>query len=393
VRGSYRRTLLAALLAVGVAPALAIIAVTWLVLSTTADVSRARSVILVAGLVLAAAAGAFAWGMAAALAHPLGRLRDGAALMQGPNPTHRVPATPEDGAELAEIGKALNALADQVQAAGRVQVADHRPTAAPANGAPRARSSAGPASTDERAASPDERAAGQQALTLLSDDGPFAPVLPAARAASSGQRWLADLSYAVLDLETTGLDPAGGDRVVSVAVVRVRGGTVERADAFSTLVDPARPIPPTATAIHGITDEQVRGMPALLDVLPELVEYVGEAVLVGHTVTFDLAFLEPALKAAVLPSLRQHGVLDTLLLGHALLPTFRAASLDELAGLLGVVVRDRHTALGDAVTTAEVFVRLLQLLEQHGIVTLDGALALQRPSALREALGGLLDGR
>jgi DNA polymerase III subunit epsilon len=249
------------------------------------------------------------------------------------------------------------------------------------------------ASTDERAASPDERAAGQQALTLLSDDGPFAPVLPAARAASSGQRWLADLSYAVLDLETTGLDPAGGDRVVSVAVVRVRGGTVERADAFSTLVDPARPIPPTATAIHGITDEQVRGMPALLDVLPELVEYVGEAVLVGHTVTFDLAFLEPALKAAVLPSLRQHGVLDTLLLGHALLPTFRAASLDELAGLLGVVVRDRHTALGDAVTTAEVFVRLLQLLEQHGIVTLDGALALQRPSALREALGGLLDGR
>lgn len=382
MRRSFRRRLFLAALAVAVAPTVTVAAVTWVVArALPADPATALSLAAVADGLLLLAVLALAWRAAQALAAPIDRLREGAALLRTTGA--RQSLTAMDDHDLAEIAAHLLALADRAETAER-RAAEQR--AAPDLGALLA----------------DEEAVGRQALELLgsgsllvsptlSPDGPSAATP------------LADVTFVVLDLETTGLEPDRGDRIVSIGAVRVRGGRVDRADRFTALVDPERPIPPSARRVHGIDDATVRGQPRLEAVLPALVEYVGTSVLVGHVISFDLAFLGPALRAAGLPALDRHGALDTLLLVHALLPTTvgqaarsepgRAptlSALDDVAALLGVEVVGRHTALGDALTTAEVFARLLAVMEQRGIRHLGDALALQSPSLARRLLAALL---
>jgi DNA polymerase III epsilon subunit-like protein len=147
------------------------------------------------------------------------------------------------------------------------------------------------------------------------------------------------LTFVVFDTETTGLRPEAGDRVVSLAGVRVRGGRVRHHETFDTLVDPGRGVPQESVRIHGITSEMLVGAPPLETALPAFLEFAGPAVLVGHEVAFDLRFLEPQARRLGLPS---------------------------LAG--------RHSALGDALITAEVLVRLLALVQKRGILTLGQAL-------------------
>jgi DNA polymerase III epsilon subunit family exonuclease len=348
--GSQHRVLLAALLAVGIAPVVAYwvtaVATVWL----APEPRTALIVLLATGALFVVSGAAFAWRMAAALSHPIDQLRESAALMRGPNRASRAGSRDPD---LAEIAGALNALADRAEAAER--------------------------KLDERLAT--------VAQSLAVERLPLPDALPAPDAD------LHTLSFAVLDLETTGLDAARGDTVVSMACVRVRGGQVSTTDRFVTLIDPERAIPPASTRVHGIDDAAVQGAPTLAEALPKLGSFVGESVLVGHVVGFDLAFLEPALQAVELPSLARHGVLDTLLLGHVLFPASRPTSLEDLTELLGVDLVGRHTALGDAATTAECFARMLVLLDQRGLRTLADVLALQRPSAWRRVLTGLLTPR
>ena len=187
---------------------------------------------------------------------------------------------------------------------------------------------------------------------------------------------LSRLSFTVLDLETTGFHAAAGDAVVAVGAVHVVGGRVHPQEVFEALVDPRRPIPETATAVHGITDEMVRGRPPLEQVLPQLAGFVGERVLVGHNVAFDLGFLRPYEERS---GVRLDApVLDTLLLSAALHPDHEKHSLEAVAERLGVEVTGRHTALGDALVTGQVLVRQLELLERRGIRTLGEALDLTR---------------
>ena len=185
------------------------------------------------------------------------------------------------------------------------------------------------------------------------------------------RRQLADLVYVVLDVETTGLRPDRGDRVLSLAGVKVRGGEVRRDEVFNTLVNPGRPIPARSSAVHGITDERVSGMPSLDEALPMFLRFAADAVIVGHEVWFDLAFLEPEAKRLGLPAISPgHGVVDTRLCSRLIHGSLPDHTLDAVAERLGVVIQDRHSALGDALATAEVLVRLLSLLRQRGITTL-----------------------
>lgn len=184
------------------------------------------------------------------------------------------------------------------------------------------------------------------------------------------------LAYTVLDLETTGFHAEAGDAVVAVGAVHVLGGRLRQHDVFEQLVDPRRPIPATATAVHGITDEMVRGQPRLEQVLPELARFAEGRVLVGHNVAFDLGFLRPYEERT---GVRLDApVLDTLLLSAALHPDHDKHSLEAVAERLGVDVTGRHTALGDALVTGEVLVRQLALLESRGVRTLGEALDLTR---------------
>jgi DNA polymerase III epsilon subunit family exonuclease len=174
-----------------------------------------------------------------------------------------------------------------------------------------------------------------------------------------GQRFVA------LDLETTGLDPRR-DAIVSLAAIPFQGG--RPAPGYVTLVDPERPIPPASTAVHGLTDRLVRGAPRVDHVLPAIEPVVGDALLVGHNIDFDVALLARVRRARGLPRLRNR-VADTRRLGRALHPEWRDVSLERLASRLGVEVVARHTAEGDALTAGRIFLALLPELRARRIQT------------------------
>ncbi|MGV8967249.1 MAG: exonuclease domain-containing protein [Cellulomonas sp.] len=197
-------------------------------------------------------------------------------------------------------------------------------------------------------------------------------------------RRLSEVAYTVFDTETTGLDPTLGDEVVSVGAVRVLNGRVLRTETFERLVDPQRPVPAASTAFHGLTAAVLAGQPTIDAVLPAFARYAHDTVLVGHNVGFDLQFLR--LKEVRTGVRLRQPVLDTLLLDAALHPDHDGHSLEAIADRLGVEVVGRHTAAGDALVTAEVLVRLLDLLAQRGVVTVGDAAELSR--ATRHARAG-----
>jgi len=178
---------------------------------------------------------------------------------------------------------------------------------------------------------------------------------------------LADTRIAVLDTETTGFDPAEGHVLVEVARVEIAGGVI--GETWSSLVRPGRPIPPDATAVHGITDAMVASAPTAAELGPELLAGIADRTLVFHNAAFDLPFL------AVL--LRAHGggpllnpVVDTLGLARGLFGP-GGNSLSALARRLDLPAEIAHRALGDALTTARAFLALAERWErERGVGTL-----------------------
>ena len=178
---------------------------------------------------------------------------------------------------------------------------------------------------------------------------------------------LRDLVCTVFDTETTGLTPEM-DAIVSIGAVRIVNGRILRQDVFEQLVDPRRPIPEVAIAVHGITQAMVKGQPGIESVLPRFHQFTEETVLVGHNLAFDLRMFQ--VQEPVTQVCFDHPVLDTLLLSAVLHPEENNHSLEGIATRLGVAEAGRHTALGDAIMTGEIFLRMIPLLEQQGIVTL-----------------------
>jgi DNA polymerase-3 subunit epsilon len=209
------------------------------------------------------------------------------------------------------------------------------------------------------------------------------------------ERLLEEVAFVVLDAETTGLRPDGGDQVVSLAGVRVRKGVVRRAEVFDALVNPGRAIPAASTRFHGITEAMVAAAPPLDAVLPAFTRFAEGSVLAGHEVWFDLRFLEPACARLGLPSLSaSHAVLDVRILSRLVHGAAADHDLDALAARLGVPIRGRHSALGDALATAEVIARLLPLLHKRGVCTLGDALdAMRRAGGRRGSARGAPGGR
>ena len=159
---------------------------------------------------------------------------------------------------------------------------------------------------------------------------------------------------AVLDTETTGLDPGQGHVLVEVACVMLDGGEI--GETWSTLVNPERPIPPDASAVHGITDLMVRDAPGPAGVAAELESRCAGRTLVFHNAAFDLPFLSALLRRAGRGPLL-HPVVDTLGLARGLFDQ-GGNSLGTLAARFGLPIEAAHRALGDALTTA----RLLRVL-------------------------------
>ncbi|WP_119678453.1 3'-5' exonuclease [Indioceanicola profundi] len=187
-----------------------------------------------------------------------------------------------------------------------------------------------------------------------------------------GRTRLKALSFVVFDTETTGLAPSQGDELVSIAGVRIINGRILTGETFQSLINPGRPIPASSTAIHGVTDAMVEGAPKAEDVLPQFRAFIGDSVLVAHNAAFDLKFLKMKQKAAGV--LFDVPVLDTMILSRQIQGEDGDHTLDGIAARLGLPIMDRHSALGDALATAAIFLHFIDLLEERGIETLDDAI-------------------
>jgi DNA polymerase-3 subunit epsilon len=222
-------------------------------------------------------------------------------------------------------------------------------------------------------ANPQERA--EAAVLLPTDSRPeyydFDLFKTTERTRSLDDQRLSELAYTVFDTETTGLNPSQGDEIIQIGAARIVNNKLLRQESFEQLVDPKRSIPAASIPIHGIQPEMVRGQPTIDQVLPAFHAFAQDTVLVAHNAAFDMRFLQ--LKQAQAGLAFDHPVLDTLLLSAVVHPNQDSHRLEALAERFNVTIVGRHTALGDAMVTAEVFLKLVPLLAEKGIHTLGEA--------------------
>ena len=183
---------------------------------------------------------------------------------------------------------------------------------------------------------------------------------------------MTELTYTVFDMETTGLKPSEGDEILSIGAIRIVNCRLLREERFEQLIDPLRSIPWESVQIHGIHPEMVIGQPIIDTVLPRFQQFTEDTILVAHNAAFDMRFLQ--MKEEQTAVRFNNPVLDTLLLSAIVHPAHEDHNLEAIAQRLGVRVLGRHTAMGDAVATGELFLKLLPLLAEKGIYRLKDAL-------------------
>lgn len=167
----------------------------------------------------------------------------------------------------------------------------------------------------------------------------------------------------VFDVETTGLAPREGDRVCELAALRWEEGAVR--GHISTLVNPGRPIPPEATAVHGISDADVAAAPPWEEARAQFVAFARGALLAAYNLPFDLSFLAtPATAGGPEPVLNPTA--DVLALARRLMPGLASYHLGDVAAALGISNPSPHRALGDVAVTSEVALALLAALRDAG---------------------------
>lgn len=162
----------------------------------------------------------------------------------------------------------------------------------------------------------------------------------------------------VLDTETTGLDPATGDRLVEIACVEVIN-TVPTGDNFHVYIDPQRDMPEEAFRVHGLSTEFLRGKPLFENVVDDFLKFIGDAPLVIHNAEFDIRFINAELQRCNRPPLSMGRVIDTLAVARRKHPG-SPNSLDALCSRYRIdnSRRTKHGALLDAELLAEVYVEL-----------------------------------
>jgi DNA polymerase-3 subunit epsilon len=179
---------------------------------------------------------------------------------------------------------------------------------------------------------------------------------------------LADVTFCVIDLETTGGD-RGNDLITEVGAVKVCGG--ECLGTFQTLVNPGRAIPATITILTGITNSMVLTAPRIEGVLAALLEFCGDAVIVGHNVRFDVGFLNAALTRSRRPTLT-NATVDTVALARRLVrDEVPNCKLGTLAARFRLAHQPSHRALDDALATADLLHLLIERAATFGVMGLD----------------------
>lgn len=175
--------------------------------------------------------------------------------------------------------------------------------------------------------------------------------------------------FVIFDVETTGLSPAGGDRVIEIAALRVCG---QKAVAeFHFLVNPERMISYGAFCVNGISQDMVAAAPKAREVFPSFLEFAGDAHLVGHNVDFDLGFLLNELFLIGVPWRKNRICLDTLRMARIFFPGLASYSLGSLARALRIPPVQQHRAMADVQLTWRVFSRLTEQALQKESMTME----------------------
>lgn len=203
---------------------------------------------------------------------------------------------------------------------------------------------------------------------------------------------LDEADFLVVDVETTGLSAAGGDRVCEIGAVKLRGGAV--VGTFGSLIDPCRPVSSGAYAVNRISTQMLEGAPTFSGVAERLWTMMEGSVLVAYNAPFDLSFLEMEFRLLSYPAVR-HTVVDALVIARQLLPGLGRYPQANVARVLGISSPVMHRALEDSMVTAQMFTMFLSMLKAYDCTScadlhrrdLTGALQSKRTALIEEALG------
>jgi DNA polymerase-3 subunit epsilon len=189
------------------------------------------------------------------------------------------------------------------------------------------------------------------------------------------QQLIQDVDFVIFDTETTGLRPEKGDSLISIAGIGFINGRIDLSRSFYELMNPMRKVPPESVVIHNLTPGQLEDLPQASEVLTRFFEFCGGDILVGHHAAFDARFISSTLKEHFGITLANR-VIDTAAIAGSIdemqdpvrfsMEEEKHIGLDTLAKRFQIKMPDRHDAYGDALATALIFQRQIDLLQREG---------------------------
>lgn len=186
-------------------------------------------------------------------------------------------------------------------------------------------------------------------------------------------------NFSILDTETTGLHVEKGDQIISIASLKVSDLKIDEQNYLDELVNPNMKIPESSTKIHNITDEQVISKPSLLEISEKILKFLKKSVLVGHNINFDINFLKENSKGSQLADrMKVIKSIDTIYLTASLFPDLKNYELSNLCEYFNIKTDDqiRHSALGDCIITARLFLHLISIAQTKGVKNIANLMTL-----------------
>ena len=179
-------------------------------------------------------------------------------------------------------------------------------------------------------------------------------------------RKLAEETFCIIDTETTGLEVRSGDKIISFAGVKVK--SFKLLDAiFDQLIDPERDVPLSSSKIHGIYQKDIVGKPKIREIEHDISNFISNCTIVGHNIQFDQDFVETIIPYSELAlKFKLNPILDTFSLAISLFPDLESHELSDLCKTFKIKPEIRHTALGDSIMTAKLFVILAREAQERG---------------------------
>ena len=186
-------------------------------------------------------------------------------------------------------------------------------------------------------------------------------------------------NFSILDTETTGLHVEKGDQIISIASLKVSELKIDEQNYLDELVNPNMKIPESSTKIHNITDDQVKSKPSLFEISEKILKFLKKSVLVGHNINFDINFLKENSKGSQLADrMKVIKSIDTIYLTASLFPDLKNYELSNLCEYFNIKTDDqiRHSALGDCIITARLFLHLISIAQTKGIKNIANLMTL-----------------